>query len=107
MLTEDEFEKRTVVDVLTEESTEPVAWWWLSFADGSLPTGQQFLGACLVQARGFLGATLVARMMGLNPGGEVKGVGPIPADIVIPPEWTQRLLNREECAEFDRVMADN
>ena len=104
MLTDEEFKKRTI-EVLTEESSEPLAWWWLSFADGERPKGQQFLGACLVQAQGLLGATLAARLLGLNPGGEVKGVGPIPTDTEFPPGWTNRLLNREECAEFDRLMS--
>src|SRR5271155_5554342 len=104
MLTKDEFEKRTV-QILTEESSDPVAWWWLSFADRSRPDGSQFLGACLVKARGFLGAVMAAKIMGLNPGGEVKGIGPIPEDSDIRPGWADRLLTREECVEFDRVHA--
>jgi hypothetical protein len=102
MLTKEEFEARTV-ELLTEESSEPAAWWWLSFADPKRPKGKQFLGACLVQARGFLGAVMVAKRAGINPGGEVQGMGPIPADADIKPGWTGRLLSREECEEFDRV----
>jgi hypothetical protein len=99
----DEERKERAVEILTEESAEPLAWWWLSFCDPHLPEGSQFLGACLVKAHGFLGATFVARTLGCNPGGEVRGAGPIPIDAMIQPGWTERLLTRAEAEEFDRV----
>jgi len=44
-------------------------WWWLSFADKDLG----FLGAVLVWAEDFKDAHLKVTMLGLNPGGAVKG----------------------------------
>ena len=48
-------------------------WWWLSFADPTLPVGQQFLGVAIVPAPSFLAAVTVAHQLGCNPGGEVMG----------------------------------
>jgi hypothetical protein len=59
-------------------------WWWLSFADGEKPKGEQFLGGCLVQADDFLGAVAEATRIGINPGGECRGLGPIPEPGPIP-----------------------
>lgn len=44
-------------------------WWWLSFADE-----RGFLGVAVVQAIGFIEAVLVTKAIGINPGGEVKGL---------------------------------
>lgn len=52
---------------------------WLSFADGERSEGQQFLGACVVEAPSFLLAVFRTYELGINPGGEVMG-------IEIPPE---------------------
>lgn len=85
-------------DLLAKEANEPEGWWWLSFAaeDG-------FRGACVVRARGFLGATMIAHMLGISPGGEVKSLGPAPAHFEPEAGWANRLLTRAECEEFDRV----
>lgn len=93
------------VALLLEESGEPLGWWWLSFCDGDRPAGSQFLGACLVKASGFFGATMVARSLGCNPGGECQGLGPIPLSVGVKGGWAERLLTRAECEEFDRVHA--
>lgn len=34
--------------------------WWLSFADGSLPAGTQFLGAVMVRAHSFIEAVVTS-----------------------------------------------
>jgi hypothetical protein len=96
-----EFAQRAA-ELLEQESTEPEGWWWLSFA------GEEgFRGACLVWARGFLGAVMETKLRGLNPGGEVQGVGPLHAAMDATfAEWTNRLLTRAECEEFDRVMEE-
>jgi len=78
-------------------------WWWLSFADSNLPKGTQFLGACLVRAHGMIEAIRVAHVLEINPGGEVQAVEAT-EDFNPPAEWTERLLNRDECAAFDRAM---
>jgi hypothetical protein len=93
--------KKRINALVSEESADPPAWWWLSFCDPSLPEGDQFLGACIVQAKGFLLATMRARMLGCNPGGECQGVGPMEE---LPPALanaTDRLLSRAECEELD------
>jgi hypothetical protein len=81
---------------LAQEAAEPEGWWWLSFVGA-----EGFRGCCLVRARGFLSACLEARKQGCSPGGQVKGVGPVPDDPL--PGWANRLLSREECDAFDRA----
>lgn len=49
-------------------------YWWLSFADGGKPRGQEFLGACVVRASGFVTAIIAAKKFGCYPGGEVVGI---------------------------------
>jgi hypothetical protein len=49
-------------------------WWWLSFADSAKPRGQQFLGVAIVPGKDLFHALDVARLFGLNPGGEVIAV---------------------------------
>ncbi len=51
-----------------------MSYFWLSFADGDLPKGQQFLGACIVQAETNIDAVTKAHLLGINPGGEVMMV---------------------------------
>ena len=102
MMTE-EAKRARAEELLAEEAKTPLAWWWLSFCDAGRPEGSQFLGACLVKAHGFFGATLVARALGCNPGGECKGVGPIPLEHKIEDGWAERLLTKDECAEFGRI----
>jgi len=77
--------------------------WWLSFADSSLPTGSQFLGACIVEGFDVVSASVVAHAIGCNPGGEVLGV-PVPADVEIPNAYLGRLLSRDDCERFDRAV---
>jgi hypothetical protein len=80
-LTKQEFADRAA-EVLQEELQRPRLTWWLSFADGTLPTGEQFLGVVLVDSCGGL---IEARLqMTLHevqsPGGEIRGFGFDPAD---------------------------
>jgi hypothetical protein len=73
--------------------------WWLSFADPDKPAGQQFLGACLVEAPAFVLAAFVARARGCNPGGECRGFE-IPPDLArehgLGPEVMDRLFSKAE-----------
>ena len=84
-----------VRELLVEDVQQSKEWVWLSFTDPSLETGSQFLGVAIVEAGGIMEATLVAKLHGCNPGGEVKG-------IVIPPEhlpgeeYRYRLMSRDE-----------
>lgn len=74
---------------------------WLSFADGTRPTGTQFLGVVIIRDSDFVEAVKAAHRLGANPGGEVKGTE-IEADI--PPEYMDRLLSRESLAELEKLL---
>ena len=44
---------------------------YLSFCDPKLPVGEQFLGACIVEAATGVEAVIEAHCREINPGGEV------------------------------------
>jgi hypothetical protein len=77
--------------------------WWLSFVDTDRcapagtgkPGGPGFLGVSIVSANSFMEAVRVARELGCNPGGEVKGYGPYPPGS-IPDRYLNRLLTKAE-----------
>ena len=58
------------------------AWFYLSFADGSLPTGQQFLGGAYVRGVSATDAVRRSHGLGINPGGEVEIRGPLPTEVL-------------------------
>lgn len=99
----DDFKQRVADQVKQEMSTNPLTWWWLSFASPDRPKGDQFLGACIVQAYGVVTASLQAHANKCNPGGQIQAT-PFPPR-VDPDVWANRLLTRDECTEFDRWMA--
>lgn len=53
--------------------------YYLSFCDPDAPVGTQFLGACIVFEDSMIEAVQTAHRLGINPGGEVAGMGPFPA----------------------------
>jgi len=71
-----------------------------------LPTasaeGEQFLGVAIVRGSDFLLAVARAHVLGVNPGGEVRG-WQVPDDHALPEGSTDRLLSR---AELDRLFGD-
>lgn len=77
--------------------------WWLSFVDPArsapleeqVPGGGGFLGVAVVEAPTFIDAVDKAHRLGINPGGEVKGVGPYQS-WEIGPDWRNRLLTSAE-----------
>jgi len=77
---------------------------WLSFADGNLPEGSQFLGVCIVDAPDFLPAIQLCHRLGINPGGEVQG-GPLPPGLSLPDGYKNRLLNRASAEEAESLLA--
>lgn len=86
--------------MMTGAVTSGTELYWLSFADAALPTGQQFLGVCIVRAGEFIEAVHVSHALGINPGGECQGHSLVYQDGVvnkIPAEAVERLLSREEC----------
>ena len=69
--------------------------WWLSFCDTGKPEGSQFLGVAIVQAPTLAAAVTRSHVQGVNPGGQVASMGPIPQEY-IPGEWRDRLLSKDE-----------
>jgi hypothetical protein len=83
-------------------STVPEPWHWLSFADGSLPVGQQFLGGAWLRGYTEAAAVLEAHLLDINPGGEVQVIS-TPPGFVVPEQWANRLLDK---AEIERMNHD-
>lgn len=97
--------------------------YYLSFADGTLPKGTQFLGAAFVEISGesdsrdvivalahpedlnLALAVSKAHRLGINPGGEVMSVGPLDLDAEKAEPWLHRLLNREEAENVPDLSA--
>lgn len=48
--------------------------WWLSFIDPHLPEGERFLGVAIVEAKDFDMALKKTWELGINPGGQVRGL---------------------------------
>jgi hypothetical protein len=76
--------------------------WWLSFCDTDLPPGSQFLGVAICQAPTFPAAVTRSHVLGVNPGGQVASMGPIPP-AAIAPEWRDRLLTRDEAESIPEL----
>jgi|SRR3984885_11783152 len=99
-LPHDEIERRK--QEAMADTSEPV-WWWLSFADGSLPKGSQFLGVAIVKGANVYQASQAAHHIGCNPGGSVMGEPFDDDDIVPPEEFTNRLLTERDIDELKRI----
>lgn len=77
---------------MAEEATQPLRWWYLSFAEPG-----KFLGGAYIQARGVTLALTRAHALGINPGGEVMFVEiPHEAEHKIPSAHKHRLLTKIE-----------
>ena len=88
-------------------------WYWLSFADNG-----GFKGGCYVDAdaldlefpappvehgsEDFGRAYWRANQLGINPGGEVRGAGPLPEEKLPPEGDRNRLLQKDEIVEAVR-----
>jgi hypothetical protein len=91
---------RTLANIAAEEAPPETAF-WLSFAgeDG-------FHGAVIVHANDFMEAVMRTNLMGINPHGEVVGLDISPAHAkAIPAHWKNRLLNRDDCDQFEKEMS--
>lgn len=70
--------------------------WILSFCDPDKPKGTQYLGGAVVEIDGgMVAAVLATHLLGINPGGEVQGVGPFPSGS-FPRDMMDRLLTADE-----------
>ena len=81
-------------ELAEQDRSGPGGWWWLSFAS----TEDGFLGVAIVPGGGVMEASLNARLLGCNPGGEVWSVQ-IPAEHVPDEKYLNRLLSKEELEE--------
>jgi hypothetical protein len=68
-------------------------WWYLSFADPHRPTGEQWLGGCVVAGIDIGQAVRTAAALSCNPGGEVAALE-VPREFVdrLPDEHVGRLI---------------
>lgn len=83
------------------EDREP--FFWLSFCDGSLPEGSQFLGAAIINAASLPEAITASWLNGSNPGGEIGAIE-LDGDAPIPPEYIGRLLSKPEIDRLNEIM---
>lgn len=76
----------------------PKKQFWLSFV------GEEgFRGVCIVHANDCMEALMEANMKRCNPHGECQMME-IPSHIVVPADWTYRVLTKEQCQELERKM---
>jgi len=82
--------------ILTDELSQPLRWWYLSYA-----VDEGFLGAVVLEAHGELHAIELAQRLNLSPGGQVA-VWEVPAEVVVtlPAEAKGRLLSKPELAHL-------
>lgn len=95
----------TAVFVTVEETDAMPSWFYLSFADPGRPKGTQFLGGAYVEAESLAEAVTRSHTLGINPGGEIKGIGPLPPEAVqehVLPEDRNRLLTLAELGDVER-----
>lgn len=90
-----------ILGYLPPASDDPL--WWLSFCDPDKapppeqqrPGGPSFLGGVITQAPTMAAAITRSHVLKVNPGGEVKILGPIPGEYIAL-EWRDRLLSADE-----------
>lgn len=75
-----------------------MAWYYMSFADGTRPKGRQFLGALYVEAPTSVQAIFIAHERKINPGGEVE-ILEVPAGFEPLVGQQYRLLSAKEARE--------
>lgn len=80
-----------------------MAKFWLSFADGDLPKGTQFLGGVFVEAESAEHAVKRAAEIGCNPGGDIL-ITKSPDGIRMAGEWMDRLLDRAEAGRVGELL---
>ena len=86
--------KKRVAQVLAEESTEPLSWFYCSFADHG-----GFRGALFMRAKGPTHLIREATKLGINPGGEVMFVKLKDTDPIPDGKYLNRLLDKKTLQE--------
>lgn len=81
--------------------------WWLSFADASLPKGEQFLGAVIIDGvADMITAIRAAHAAGINPGGDVVAqMLPEHASQIVRDDETFKLLDKPTALALDGEFA--
>jgi hypothetical protein len=98
MLNAEQVEERKAM-LLAQEQDNPPVLWWMSFCDPTKPKGQQFLGVCIVEAKGFVHAHQKLWTLDINPGGEIQAM----QVVGVPTEYHNKLLSRAELEAADLV----
>jgi len=102
-ISDDEFDLR-MLESLTEESEQPLQWFWMSFAQNN-----KCVGIILTKQHGPMHATRATHRMKINPGGDIMF---IPYDDRIKNEAARelveqhanKLLTIEEAQRLDVVL---
>jgi hypothetical protein len=78
--------------ILTDELSQPLRWFYLSYADDD-----GFRGALILEAHGEMHAIELAQRLGLSPGGQVV-VWEVPEDVAatLPAAAKGRLLSKPD-----------
>lgn len=81
-----------------------MTYWWMSFCDHDLPSGEKFLGALIVKADTVEEMVNRSWELGLNPGGEILFFAIIKEyEKRIPLDWIEtKLITKEEAGEFEK-----
>jgi hypothetical protein len=76
--------------------SEPQKLWWLSYAND-----EGFRGVVITYASDFLSACMKSKMLGVSPGGQVRGFElPPEAESEIAAQDLDRCLNQEEAKKY-------
>src|ERR1051325_6072421 len=96
--------KRYIDDMALEADPQaPLQLFYISFADGRLPKGTQFLGGLFIRAKTLTGALQASHQRKLNPGGEaLVTLVKYPVDS----KWIGRLMSRAELEEMDSLSSN-
>ena len=82
-------------DFIARGGFSATQFFYLSFADSSLPKGKQWLGGCYIRSESFDEAMVLSKVLGINPGGQVQFVGPVDTS-ALKLEYENRLLTSAE-----------
>lgn len=85
--------------LLSEAIRGKAETWWLSFADGTRPKGDQFLGVAVVKANGLMSAIMETHVRGINPGGGISGS----VVLDVPPDCLNRLMTKQELIDRELI----
>ncbi len=77
-----------------EISRGQISWWFLSFSDGA-----DLRGGCFVSAFGIIDAMNQARMLDIDPSGDISG-GAVPPEMEVPEGARRRMLSKDDIVRY-------